>query len=148
MAPAAPFLRIHTHTQLPDDPSELQQLLMKTGAELRNAKLRVGKMKAEVRVRDERVGKMEAVVGKMEAEVRVRDERVGKMEAEVREREARLTLANAALASSNTELLRYKRKCVPVYGWADRPTVSPLASPRPLRLPVHVHIPTFPLQTS
>jgi len=109
---------------------------MKTGAELRNAKLRVGKMKAEVgkmeaevRVRDERVGKMEAEVrvreervGKMEAEVRVqeaevrvRDERVGKME-------ARLELAKAALASSNTELLRYKRKCVPVDVWMGRPT--------------------------
>ena len=95
---------------------------MKTGAELRNAKLRVGKMKAEVgkmeaevRVRDERVGKMEAEVRVQEAEVRVRDERVGKME-------ARLELAKAALASSNTELLRYKRKCVPVDVWMGRPT--------------------------
>jgi hypothetical protein len=86
---------------------------MKTGAELRNAKLRVGKVEAEV-------GKMEAEVGKMEAEVRVRDERVGKMEAEVRERETRLEMAKRALASSNTELLRYKRKCVPV--WMGRPT--------------------------
>ena len=124
MAPAAPFLRIHTHTQLPDDPSELQQLLMKTGAELRNAKLRVGKMKAEVRVRDERVGKMEA---------------------EVREREARLTLANAALASSNTELLRYKRKCVPVYVWMGRPThgLSPcLTSPTlPTRSCTYTYLP-------
>ena len=58
----------------------------------------------------------------MEAEVRVRDERVGMMEAEVRVREARLALANAALASSNTELLSYKRQCVPVYAWMGRPT--------------------------
>ena len=117
---------------------------------MRNAKLRVEKMKAEV-------GKMEAEVRVQEAEVRVRDERVGKMEAEVRVRdervgkmEARLELAKAALASSNTELLRYKRKCgLWMCGWAaDRPTVSPLASPRSLRLPVHVYIPTFPLQTS
>ena len=43
---------------------------------MRNAKLRVGKMKAEVRVRDERVGKMEAVLGKMEAEVREREAEV------------------------------------------------------------------------
>ena len=88
----------------------------KMEAEVRVQEAEVGKMEAEVRVRDERVGKMEAEVRVQEAEVRVRDERVGKME-------ARLELAKAALASSNTELLRYKRKCVPVDVWmGGRPT--------------------------
>ena len=82
--------------------------------------------------------------------MREREAEVREREAEVRERDTRLVMATTALASSNTELLRYKRKCVPVClcGWAGRPTVSPLDSPCPLRLPVHVRIPTFPLQTS
>ena len=42
-------------------------------------------------------------------------------EAEVRERDTRLVMATTALASSNTELLRYKRKCVPVCVCVDGP---------------------------
>jgi hypothetical protein len=83
-------------------------------------------------------------------------ERVGKMEAEVREREARLATAelkwelqNAALASSNTELLRYKRACVClyVYVWMGRPThgLAPcLNSPTsPARICTYAYLPSL-----
>jgi len=71
------------------------------------------------------------------------EERVGKMEAQVVAAEMRWKLENAALASSNTELLRYKRACVYMCGTVDRPTSSPLPSPRP---PVHMY--PSPPQTS
>jgi len=109
--------------RLPDDPAVLKSLLV-----------------SQVKDKDEVV---RALKGRLK-------EKDGRHEAEVRERDTRLVMATTALASSNTEMLRYKRKCVPVCmcGWAGRPTVSPLDSPCPLRLPVHVRIPTFPLQTS
>ena len=118
--------------RLPDDPAVLKSLLV-----------------SQVKDKDEVVralkGRLKEKDGRHEAEVRERDTRP-----EVRERDTRLVMATTALASSNTEMLRYKRKCVPVCmcGWAGRPTVSPLDSPCPLRLPVHVRMPTFPLQTS
>ena len=123
--------------RLPDDPAVLKSLLV-----------------SQVKDKDEVVralkGRLKEKDGRHEAEVREREAEVREREAEVRERDTRLVMATTALASSNTELLRYKRKCVPVClcGWAGRPTVSPLDSPCPLRLPVHVRIPTFPLQTS
>ena len=123
--------------RLPDDPAVLKSLLV-----------------SQVKDKDEVVralkGRLKEKDGRREAEVREREAEVREREAEVRERDTRLVMATTALASSNTELLRYKRKCVPVCmcGWAGRPTVSPLDSPCPLRLPVHVRIPTFPLQTS
>ena len=109
--------------RLPDDPAVLKSLLV-----------------SQVKDKDEVV---RALKGRLKEKDVLR-------EAEVRERDTQLVMATTALASSNTELLRYKRKCVPVClcGWAGRPTVSPLDSPCPLRLPVHVRIPTFPLQTS
>ena len=109
--------------RLPDDPAVLKSLLV-----------------SQVKDKDEVV---RALKGRLK-------EKDGRHEAEVRERDTRLVMATTALASSNTEMLRYKRKCVPVCmcGWAGRPTVSPLDSPCPLRLPVHVRMPTFPLQTS
>ena len=123
--------------RLPDDPAVLKSLLV-----------------SQVKDKDEVVralkGRLKEKDGRHEAEVREREAEVREREAEVRERDTRLVMATTALASSNTEMLRYKRKCVPVCmcGWAGRPTVSPLDSPCPLRLPVHVRIPTFPLQTS
>ena len=123
--------------RLPDDPAVLKSLLV-----------------SQVKDKDEVVralkGRLKEKDVLREAEVREREAEVREREAEVRERDTRLVMATTALASSNTELLRYKCKCVPVCmcGWAGRPTVSPLDSPCPLRLPVHVRIPTFPLQTS
>jgi hypothetical protein len=65
---------------------------------------------------EERVAAKEAEVGKMEAELKFTkmqlEERVGKMEARLETAELKWKVENAALASSNTQLLRYKRKCV------------------------------------
>ena len=101
--------------RLPDDPAVLKSLLV-----------------SQVKDKDEVVralkGRLKEKDGRREAEVREREAEVREREAEVRERDTRLVMATTALASSNTELLRYKRKCVPVCmcGWAGRPTVSPL----------------------
>ena len=116
--------------RLPDDPAVLKSLLV-----------------SQVKDKDEVVRALKWRLKEKDGRLKEKD---GLREAEVRERDTRLVMATTALASSNTELLRYKRKCVPVCmcGWAGRPTVSPLDSPCPLRLPVHVRIPTFPLQTS
>ena len=123
--------------RLPDDPAVLKSLLV---SQVKDKDEVVRALKGRLKEKDGRLKEKDVL---REAEVRER-------EAEVRERDTRLVMATTALASSNTELLRYKRKCVPVCmcGWAGRPTVSPLDSPCPLRLPVHVRIPTFPLQTS
>ena len=123
--------------RLPDDPAVLKSLLV---SQVKDKDEVVRALKGRLKDKDGRLKEKDVL---REAEVRER-------EAEVRERDTRLVMATTALASSNTELLRYKRKCVPVClcGWAGRPTVSPLDSPCPLRLPVHVRIPTFPLQTS
>ena len=123
--------------RLPDDPAVLKSLLV-----------------SQVKDKDEVVralkGRLKEKDGRLKEKDMLREAEVREREAEVRERDTRLVMATTALASSNTEMLRYKRKCVPVCmcGWAGRPTVSPLDSPCPLRLPVHVRIPTFPLQTS
>ena len=123
--------------RLPDDPAVLKSILVSQAKDKDEV---VRALKGRLKEKDGRLKEKDVL---REAEVRER-------EAEVRERDTRLVMAITALASSNTELLRYKRKCVPVClcGWAGRPTVSPLDSPFPLRLPVHVRIPTFPLQTS
>lgn len=84
----APHPHLHANAQLPDDPAELQRLLEKREEELKRAKLRVAAKDHEVATKA--------------AEVRERDERVGKMEAQ-------LETAELKLAISNTELLRYKR---------------------------------------
>ena len=134
-------LRAYIHfsqvARLPDDPAVLKSLLV---SQVKDKDEVVRALKGRLKEKDGRLKEKDVL---REAEVRER-------EAEVRERDTRLVMATTALASSNTELLRYKRKCVPVCmcGWAGRPTVSPLDSPCPLRLPVHVRIPTFPLQTS
>ena len=144
--------------RLPDDPAVLKSLLV---SQVKNKDEVVRALKGQLKEKDGRLkekdGRLKEKDGRLkekdvlrEAEVREREAEVREREAEVRERDTRLVMATTALASSNTELLRYKRKCVPVClcGWAGRPTVSPLDSPCPLRLPVHVRIPTFPLQTS
>ena len=130
--------------RLPDDPAVLKSLLV---SQVKDKDEVVNALKGRLKEKDGRLKEKDVL---REAEVREREAEVREREAEVRERDTRLVMATTALASSNTELLRYKRKCVPVCmcGWAGRPTVSPLDSPCPLRLPVHVHIPTFPLQTS
>ena len=130
--------------RLPDDPAVLKSLLV---SQVKNKDEVVRALKGQLKEKDGRLKEKDVL---REAEVREREAEVREREAEVRERDTRLVMATTALASSNTELLRYKRKCVPVClcGWAGRPTVSPLDSPCPLRLPVHVRIPTFPLQTS
>ena len=144
--------------RLPDDPAVLKSLLVSQVKDkdevVRALKWRLKEKDGRLKEKDGRLKekdvRREAEVRVREAEVREREAEVREREAEVRERDTRLVMATTALASSNTELLRYKRKCVPVCmcGWAGRPTVSPLDSPCPLRLPVHVRIPTFPLQTS
>ena len=137
--------------RLPDDPAVLKSLLV---SQVKNKDEVVRALKGQLKEKDGRLkekdGRLKEKDVLREAEVREREAEVREREAEVRERDTRLVMATTALASSNTELLRYKRKCVPVClcGWAGRPTVSPLDSPCPLRLPVHVRIPTFPLQTS
>ena len=130
--------------RLPDDPAVLKSLLV---SQVKDKDEVVRALKGQLKEKDGRLKEKDVL---REAEVREREAEVREREAEVRERDTRLVMATTALASSNTELLRYKRKCVPVClcGWAGRPTVSPLDSPCPLRLPVHVRIPTFPLQTS
>jgi hypothetical protein len=86
--------------------------------EKREAELKFTKMQLK-----ERVAAKEAEVVAKEAEVGKMEERVAAKEAELKftkmQLEARLETAelkwkveNAALASSNTQLLRYKRKCV------------------------------------
>ena len=130
--------------RLPDDPAVLKSLLV---SQVKDKDEVVRALKGRLKEKD---GRLKEKDGRHEAEVREREAEVREREAEVRERDTRLVMATTALASSNTEMLRYKRKCVPVCmcGWAGRPTVSPLDSPCPLRLPVHVRMPTFPLQTS
>ena len=83
-------------TQLPDDPSELQRLVVKMEAALKVAKVQ-----------------LEERTGKMAAEVRERDERVARKSAE-------LQALNMAFANSNTELLKYKRECACVRACACR----------------------------
>jgi hypothetical protein len=130
--------------RLPDDPAVLKSLLV---SQVKDKDEVVRALTGRLKEKD---GRLKEKDGRLkEKDGRLKEKDVLR-EAEVRERDTRLVMATTALASSNTELLRYKRKCVPVCmcGWAGRPTVSPLDSPCPLRLPVHVHIPTFPLQTS
>jgi hypothetical protein len=130
--------------RLPDDPAVLKSLLV---SQVKDKDEVVRALKGRLKEKDGRLKEKDML---REAEVREREAEVREREAEVRERDTRLVMATTALARGNTELLRYKRKCVPVCmcGWAGRPTVSPLDSPCPLRLPVHVRITTFPLQTS
>ena len=130
--------------RLPDDPAVLKSLLV---SQVKDKDEVVRALKGRLKEKD---GRLKEKDGRLKEKDVLREAEVREREAEVRERDTRLVMATTALASSNTELLRYKRKCVPVCmcGWAGRPTVSPLDSPCPLRLPVHVRIPTFPLQTS
>ena len=137
--------------RLPDDPAVLKSLLV---SQVKDKDEVVRALKGRLKEKDGRLkekdGRLKEKDGRLKEKDVLREAEVREREAEVRERDTRLVMATTALASSNTELLRYKRKCVPVCmcGWAGRPTVSPLDSPCPLRLPVHVRIPTFPLQTS
>ena len=130
--------------RLPDDPAVLKLLLV---SQVKDKDEVVRALKGRLKEKD---GRLKEKDGRLKEKDMLREAEVREREAEVRERDTRLVMATTALASSNTELLRYKHKCVPVCmcGWAGRPTVSPLDSPCPLRLPVHVRIPTFPLQTS